>query len=142
MNTEPQIINYLEKQRVGVLAVEMPDGSPHAATVHFANFYKGRLEFIFLTEKTYRKVEPLLKKESTRASFVIGTNENDMKTFQMDGIIKIADEQNTKDIYFAKFPDKKEKFSGPNDIFLVFTPTWWRFTDWTTPEGKKIWTSQ
>ena len=32
----PEIINFINSQKVCVLAVEMPDGSPHAATVHFA----------------------------------------------------------------------------------------------------------
>jgi hypothetical protein len=35
MNKE--ILDYIKSQRVCVLAVEMMDSSPHAATVHFAH---------------------------------------------------------------------------------------------------------
>ena len=71
---EQEILEYISSQRVGVIAVEMLDGSPHAATVHFAHT-ENPLTFIFLTSPTYRKIEPLLKKDSTRASFVLGLEE-------------------------------------------------------------------
>ena len=129
-------------QRVGVLAVEMLDGSPHAATVHFAHT-EGPLIFIFLTERGYRKSEPLLARKITRASMVLGSNESDMRTLQLDGEARLlgGGDEHLKDAYFAKFPKKKERFQPPNDIFFLFTPRWWRFTDWTRPEGKTIYTS-
>jgi len=37
MQIDKKILDYLKDQRVGVLAVEMLDGSPHGATVHFAH---------------------------------------------------------------------------------------------------------
>ena len=46
------VIEYLKTQRVGVLAVEMPDGSPHAATVHFAHT-ESPLVFYFETNRDY-----------------------------------------------------------------------------------------
>jgi len=105
----PEILDYIESQRVGVLAVEMLDGSPHGATVHFAHT-NDPLVFFFETYKEYRKAEPILKNKKTRATFVIGSDESNMKTFQLDGEI----------------------------IFFKLTPTWWRFTDWTRSEGKYV----
>ena len=55
-NIPEEVINCINVQRVGVIAVKMPDGSPHGATVHFA--YKLNpltLTFIFLTRPTYKK---------------------------------------------------------------------------------------
>ncbi len=141
MNQE--ILDYLKTQRVGVLAVEMPDGSPHAATVHFA-YTENPLIFYFETYREYRKAEPILKNEMTRASFVIGATEQDMKTLQLDGEVRlVTDKKIIEDIYLVKFPNKKAKLAADPEkiIFFSFTPTWWRFTDWTSKTGKKILTS-
>ena len=143
MNSE--IFDYVNTQRVSVIAVEMPDGSPHAATVHFA-CQTDPLMFIFQTSPTYRKSEALLQKEDVRASLVIGLQEVEdgkEKTFQLDGIARLvtADEGHLKDQYFAKFPEKLVKEAFSDDIFFVFIPSWWRFTDWGKPEGKTIYTS-
>jgi uncharacterized protein YhbP (UPF0306 family) len=138
------ILDYIKSQRVGVLAVEMLDGSPHAATVHFANT-ENPLQFFFKTHKGYRKCEPLYGKEITRASFVIGSDESNMKTFQADGEVRLIKEEEKElfnDVYLGKFPEKKEKPKGPDDVFFTFIPKWWRFTDWTKPEGKLILTSE
>lgn len=141
---EQEIVNYLETQRVGVLAVEMPDGSPHAATVHFAHSNEPLL-FYFETRRDSRKAQALLGRNVTRATFVIGSDESSMKTFQLDGLIEVLkdDEKGTFDsVYLAKFPEKKEKSYDPQFIFFKFMPTWWRFTDWKAPHGKKILTSE
>lgn len=140
-----QILDYIETQRVGVLAVEMMDGSPHAATVHFA-FTEEPFEFFFATDKGYRKTEALVGREQSRASFVIGCDEGNMKTLQMDGTIELltADEKEIFErVYLGKFPEKVEKLDLDDDenVLFKFTPNWWRFTDWTTSEGKQIITS-
>lgn len=144
----PQALTYLATQRTGVLAVEMPDSAPHAATVHFANATEP-IVFYFETKRDSRKAESILIKGSVRASFVIGTSEADMKTLQLDGIVALVPPNETAtfdQIYLGKFPEKETKIqtesADDNEyICLKFTPTWWRFTDWNTPEGKKIWTS-
>jgi uncharacterized protein YhbP (UPF0306 family) len=137
------ILDYIKTQRVCVLAVEMMDGSPHAATVHFAHL-DNPFMFFFETDKAYRKSEPLFGKDKTRASLVIGSNEADMKTFQMDGearLIKDTEAELYEQIYHGKFPEKKGKSQGPNYVRFLFIPTWWRFTNWNTPKGKLILTS-
>ena len=140
---KPEILGYIKTQRVGVLAVEMPDGSPHAATVHFAHTEEP-LRFFFETYRDSRKAEALFGREVTRASFVIGSDESAMKTLQFDGEIRLlqSDETAAKDLYLGKFTEKKEKSKDPKFIFFVFVPKWWRFTDWRTPKGKVIITSE
>lgn len=127
-----EAVAYLTQERVGVLAVQMPDGTPHAATVHFA--YTGSAVAI-LTDRDSRKVEALAAQPSTRASFVIGFREGkDAKTLQMDGTVAAA----TGPIaaYFEKFPEKREFEKDHDVLFLTFTPSWWRFTDYTA--GKHV----
>ena len=135
---EQGILDYIKGQRIGVLAVEMLDGSPHGATLHFAHSEEP-LTFFFLTSPEYRKSEPFLKNGKARASFVVGVNEDDMKTLQLDGEAKLEDTEEIRNLYFGKFPDKLGKH--PEDIFISFKPTQWKHTDWTRPEGKTIFTS-
>lgn len=137
-----QILDYIKSQNVGVLAVEMPDGAPHAATLHFAHS-EDPLVFYFETDPKTKKAEALLGKAVVRTSFVIGSNEGDMKTLQMDGevrVIKPEEKENFENLYFGKFPHKKGKHL--DQVSFMFAPTWWRFTDWCTSEGKKIWISE
>lgn len=147
MNFSKEVINFLDTQRVGVLAVEMLDGSPHAATVHFAyTISEGvtKAIFYFETYKEYRKAELLLQRGAARASFVVGCDESNMKTFQVDGTIQfLKPEEITvfETVYLEKFPEKKEKSKDPKFVCFSLVPTWWRFTDWTTPDGKTIFES-
>lgn len=133
-----QVLEYILTQRVCVLAVEMPDGSPHAATLHFAAEANGS-RFYFLTPTGSRKVESLHIRPSSRATVVIGVDEANMKTLQMDGACELIPEQGRAQfdsIYFGKFPEKVGKF--PDAVAVAFSPTWWRFTDWTTPQGRVV----
>ena len=144
LNMDQRILAYLKTQRIGVLAVEMPDGSPHAATVHFANS-EDPLVFYFETNNHYKKAEALLKKDVSRASLVIGTDENNRKTFQLDGevrLVKPEEEAIFDKVYVGKFPEKTEKLKDRAFIHVVFTAKWWRYSDFTVPEGKLILTSQ
>jgi uncharacterized protein YhbP (UPF0306 family) len=141
MNQE--ILDYLETQTVCAFSVQMLDGSPHAATVHFAHSEKPFM-FFFETDRNYRKSEALLGKEITKACLVIGVDEKNKKTFQADGearLLKPDEEKLFQEIYLGKFPAKKKKQVDPNALFFVFIPTWWRFTDYTKPEGRVIFTS-
>lgn len=135
-----EIIDFIDSQRICVLAVEMLNGSPHAATVHFA-YQDNPSRFLFETYRDYRKAEPLFGRELTRASMVIGFDESNMKTLQLDGEVRLitSDEKEIFDeVYLGKFPNKKQKSIDPKFVSFVFLPQWWRYTDWTKPEGKII----
>jgi len=136
----PEIIEFINSQRICVLALEMLDGSPHGSTVHYAYDEKSGT-FFFETYSTYRKGEVLAKKSTVRASIVIGVDESNMKTLQLDGearLITSEEKENYDKVYFEKFPNKKEKSVDPKFVFFCFTPKWWRYTDWTKKDGKKI----
>jgi general stress protein 26 len=142
MNQE--ILGYIQSQRVGVLAVEMLDGSPHAATLHFAHT-ENPFVFFFKTHQGYRKTEPLLGRQISRASFVVGSDESNMRTLQLDGEVRVVNEEEYQlfdKVFLGKFKDKKGKLADPESVCFIFTPTWWRFTDWTKPTGKSIVTSE
>lgn len=135
-----EIIDYIKGERVGVLAVQMLDNSPHAATVHFA-YSENSTMFLFETYRPYRKCEALFGRDVSKASFVIGSTEANMKTLQIDGearLLKENERELFETVYVGKFPEKKKKSEDPKFVFFAFIPTWWRFTDWTRPEGKTI----
>ncbi len=133
------IVSYLKENRICVLAVQMLDGTPHASTVHFA-YDDVQGCFIFETYREYRKLESFAQKADVPASLVVGTDEQIMKTLQVDGISRmVTDTDGTlKAIYMKTFPEKQGKYEENKLVFFTLTPRWWRFTDWTHPEGKRI----
>lgn len=139
----PEAVAYLVTQRICVIALEMPDGSPHAATVHFM-YHAASGCFVFETNRTYRKAQALLNGKSVRASIVVGVSETDRRTLQVDGVARLlsADELDLKDAYAAHFPEKQKRLSSPDTIYFLCSPTWWRYTDFTHPDGKKIYSSE
>ncbi len=141
---QTEIIDFIKSKRICVLAVEMLDGSPHASTLHFVLDDKS-LTFFFETYNTYRKAKVLLDKKIIRASVVVGFDESEMKTLQLDGEARIIKDTETElfdIIYFEKFSEKKEKSLDPKFVKFLFIPKWWRYTDWTGKEGKVIITSE
>ena len=143
---DSRIVEYIDTERICVLSVEMMDGSPHGATVHFA-YDQERNQFLFETSRPYRKCDALFGREVSRASIVVGVDENNMKTLQIDGTVALVKgEQAQKDfdsVYFAKFPNKIGKnHGGHENVFFIFTPRWYRYTDWTNKEGKLILVSE
>jgi uncharacterized protein YhbP (UPF0306 family) len=142
---QQDILNYLKTQRICVLSVEMMDGSPHAATVHFAH-NESPLLLMFMTDRQYRKSEPLHGREKSRASVVVGVDESNMKTLQMDGEVRLLKDDEIelfKNVYLEKFPKKIQGSAEPGAVIFGFFPSWWRFTDWTDKsQGKVILSSQ
>lgn len=139
-----EVLDYIKSERVGVLAVQMLDNSPHAATVHFGYSEEARI-FLFETYRPYRKCEALFGRDVSRASFVIGSNEVVMKTLQIDGSVRLLKENERElfdRVYLTRFPNKVKKAKDPNFVLFALTPTWWRFTDWTRSEGKVIISSE
>lgn len=140
-----EIINFINSQFLCVLSVEMMDGSPHAATMHFALNESPAL-FLFETYRSHRKATPLFEREKSRASMVIGFSEDNRKTLQIDGEVALMRSDTEQllfnKVYFKKFPKKKEKAQDSNFVIFSLTPTWWRYTDWDSPTGKIIISSE
>lgn len=137
-----EILDFISNLRVCVVAVEMPDGAPHAATVHFAHQVEPFV-IVIQTSPKYRKAEPLSKDKATRASAVIGVTEDPNgkdKTFQLDGEAQILESESPlAELYLDKFPEKRGKWL--NDVFFFVKPTWWRYTDWGSSVGKTAFNS-
>jgi general stress protein 26 len=139
MNQE--ILDFLNTQRLGVLAIQMLDNAPHADVIHFAHLSEP-LTFFFETTTDSRKAKALYGNSQSFASLVIGLDESNLKTLQLDGIVRIVQAEQDRAAfdaaYLAKFPERKEIIADPKTISVIFQHTWWRFTDWTKEGGKLV----
>lgn len=129
------VLDFLAAHRVCSLTTILSDGSPHAAALHYSH-QNDPLTLYFSTEKTGRKMEALLDGRPGKASVVVGFSEEEWKTLQMDGEVRaILDQKElatAHSIHYKKIPDSEQYKDDPATIFLAFTPTWWRFTDYNT----------
>ena len=130
----PLAVDLLTKERVGVIAVVLADSSPHAATVH----YSAQTDPVRIFIQTYPTIKVDAIKKSggvVRAAMVVGMSETDFLTLQMRGQVRIVSELHQLEqiyaIHYRKHPEA-EKYKSPTTVFLEFTPTWWRYSDFKT----------
>lgn len=125
---DQRVADFLVKERMSVMAVDLPSGAPHASAMHFV-FQDGIL--YFCTHSNSRKLAGLAS-GSTSGSVVVGFSEQDWVTVQLDGQIqKIelpTEKEAIKRLIVVKYPESS-KYMDETAVFLKFTPTWWRFTD-------------
>jgi hypothetical protein len=103
---------------------------PQAAVVGFV--VTDEFEIVFDTLATTRKAANL--RQNSSCVFVIGgLKEGDERTVQYEGT---ADEpagdelERLKNLYFARFPDGRERQHWPGLIYMRIKPLWLRFSDW------------
>ena len=132
---DQKVVDFLAKERVSLLAVCLPDGTCHGAAMHFSHI-PDPLTIYVQTENTSKKMQGLKNGQPIAASVVVGFNEAEMETLQMDGQIQlIADVSQLPDIHkihYAKHPHAEQYKNDPDTVFLAFTPTWYRYTDYKT----------
>lgn len=132
MNQIP--LDLLVKERICVLSVVLSDNSPHGAVVHYSQT-TGPLRLFMQTFPTVKTNAITEKGGIAKASVVVGLSEEEFVTLQMRGDIRIvSDIAELESIYkahYAKHP-KAEQYKDDETIFLEFTPTWWRYTDFNT----------
>lgn len=130
-----QILNFLTNHRVGAVSILLPDGTPHNSALHFSHI-ENPFTLFFSTESTSRKCQGLLKGEIVKASVVIGLSEEEWITLQMDGVVRgIFDPTELKyahTVHYKKHPGSEQYKNDPTTMFLAFSPTWWRYTDYNT----------
>ena len=126
-------LDFLAKHRVCAMAILLNDGSPHISALHYSHNDKP-LEVYIMTESTSKKCEALLSGKSVRASFVTGFSEEEWITLQMGGNVRIESDKKElakiHKIHFAKHPEPEKYKDDPETAFLVFKPTWWRYTEY------------
>lgn len=124
---DSRALELLVREKVCVLSVCMPDGGCHGATMHFSHLVDPLIIYI-QTESTSVKCRKL----PTKASVVVGVSEETMQTLQMDGgIAQISDDLALiHKVHYAKHPGAEKYKNDPTTVFLAFTPSWWRYSDY------------
>ena len=124
------VLKFMRTHSLGVQTSVSTKNCPQAAVVGFV--VTDDFEIIFDTVATTRKVANL--RQNPRSAFVIGgLRQGDERTVQYEGI---ADEpvgeelNNLKELYFARFPDGRERQNWPGLTYVRMKPQWLRFSDW------------
>lgn len=130
---DKRVNDFLSKHRLCTLAVLLSDGAPHAATLYYSH-RTNPLELYAMTENNSIKVQALRDRKSVKASFVTGFSEEEWITLQMDGEVRVASSKKElakiHKIHFEKHKDPEKYKNDPGTVFLVFKPTWWRYTEY------------
>ncbi len=134
MNKE--ILNFVANEPVSAIALTLPDGSPYVATLHHAHT-EVPFCLIYETSNDSRKFTAFSKGNSVRASVVIGVNEKDMRTLQLNGVAtRIPKDDPRVQVYIAKFPKKATRIAGERIEFFIFIPAWWRYSSFSPEKGR------
>jgi pyridoxine/pyridoxamine 5'-phosphate oxidase len=120
------LVEFLRKQPWAVEATVTTAGRPQAAVIGLV--VSDACELFFDTLESSRKCANL--RANPHAAFVIGWD--DAQTVQLEGV---ADEptgaelERLKSLYFARFPDGREREAAGGVAYFRVRPTWARYSD-------------
>jgi general stress protein 26 len=121
-----ELLEFLRRHTLAVQASVSLALHPQAAVVAFVA--TDQLELFFDTLGTTRKLHNL--RGNPHIAFVIGWDEE--RTVQYEGLAdepKGAELERLKELYFARFPDGRERQSWPGLVYVRVKPTWIRYSD-------------
>jgi general stress protein 26 len=129
--TRGELLEFLRKHRLGVVATVTPNGEPESAVVGIA--VSDELEVIFDTIGAARKSQNL--RRFPRIAVVIGWDAE--ITVQLEGIAdepKGAELDRVKEIYFGVYPDGRTRQNWPGMTYFRVRPVWARYSDFNRPQ--------
>jgi|SRR5882672_6451048 len=125
-----ELLTFLRGHRYAVQSSVSPAAAPQAAVVGIV--VTDNLEIVFDTLAATRKSQNL--RRNPKIAFVIGgLTPSDERTVQYEGV---ADEPSgaeleaLRSLYFARFPDGRERLAWPGLTYMRARPTWIRFSDY------------
>jgi len=127
--TRAGVLDFMRSHSLAVQASVSSLDAPQAAVVGFA--VNDDFQIIFDCLDTTRKVVNL--RRNPRCALVIGgIASGDERTVQYEGIADQpagAELERIKEIYFARFPDGRERQHWPGVIYIRVRPKWLRYSD-------------
>src|SRR5262245_7999542 len=124
-----ELLQYLRSHKFAVQASVSPANAPQAAVVGFV--VNDDLEVFFDTLESTRKAFKLCR--NSKIARVIGClSHGDERTVQYEGPAdepRGAELNALKQLYFARFPDGRERQTWPGLTYFRARPTWIRFSD-------------
>jgi pyridoxine/pyridoxamine 5'-phosphate oxidase len=129
--TRAELLAFMRAEPYAVQASVSTSGAPQAAVVGIV--VTDQFEIFFDTLSTSRKAQNL--RHNPTVAFVIGpTTRGSECTVQLEGA---ADEptgaelERLLNLYFAAFPDGRERQAWPSITYFRVTPTWLRYSDYS-----------
>ena len=126
--TRTELIQFLRRYKLAVQASVAPGGAPQAAVVGFG--VSDGCEIVFDTLTTTRKYRNLVA--DPRIALVVGWD--DEITAQLEGVVDFptGDElARVRAVYFAAYPDGRDRLAWPGITHARVRVTWARYTDFT-----------
>ncbi len=130
-----ELYDFIRPHKYAVQASVAETGAPQAAVVGIVA--TPELEIFFDTFASSRKAKNL--RRDARVALVIGWDEE--QTVQLEGVADEpsgADLARLKDVYFARFPDGRERERMPEIIYFRVRPRWARYSDFRTADAKIV----
>jgi general stress protein 26 len=128
--TRDELLAFMRSERYAVQTSVSVRGRPQAAVVGIA--VSDAFELVFDTLDSTRKAVNLRANPSV--AFVIGgTREGDERTVQYEGTADVpegAERERIQHIYFARFPDGRDRLSWPGLIHVRVRPVWIRYSNY------------
>lgn len=128
--TRTALLEFLRSRRYAVQSSLHRSGAPQSAVVGIA--VSDDFEIVFDTLTTSRKGQNLRRR--AEIAFVFGSLEgNDQRTVQYEGRADEptgAERARLTELYFAVFPDGRERQKWPGLTYIRATPTWLRYSDY------------
>lgn len=125
-----EVLQFMRMHSLGIQASVSAKNSPQAAVVGFV--VTDEFEIVFDTLATTRKAANL--RQNSHCAFVVGgLQAGDERSVQYEGI---ADEpagdelERVKNLYFARFPDGRDRQHWRGLIYVRIKPVWLRYSDW------------
>ena len=127
--TRDALLQFMRSEKYAVQTSVSAAGSPQAAVVGIA--VTDAFEIVFDTVASSRKA-PNLRANPSIALVIGGTRDGDEQTVQYEGI---ADEPSGEEldrlcaVYYAKFPDGRDRLAWPGLVYVRVKPTWIRYSN-------------
>lgn len=128
MDKKNQILNFLKKHTLAVIATVGAQDAPEAAAIEFG--FTDEFEIIFDTFEKSRKYKNIL--QNNKVALVVGWDDD--VTVQYEGeafVINGHEEEKLKQVYFAKNPRAKKWEKGEGMRYIKIVPTLIRYSDLT-----------
>jgi PPOX class probable F420-dependent enzyme len=126
--TRDELVRFLRRYKLAVESSLGPDGAPQSAVVGVA--ISDALEIVFDTVESTRKYRNL--RADPRVALVVGWDHE--MTAQIEGVADFptgAELERLRDVYFAAYPDGRDRLAWAGITHVRVRPTWVRFSDFT-----------
>lgn len=123
------LVAFLRMHKLAIQASVALDGGPQAAVVGFG--VSDSLEIVFDTLESTRKYANL--RRDPRIALVIGWDGEE--TAQIEGVADFpggAELERIREVYFAAYPDGRDRLAWSGITHVRVRPTWARYSDFTT----------